>query len=154
MELIIFVGLQGAGKSTFYQQRFAASHVLVSKDRLRNNPHKQRRQMQLIEESLAAGHSVVVDNTNPTAADRAPLIAAGRAHGATITGYYFAAMPGAARERNRQREGRARVPDVAIYATHKRMQPPAYAEGFDHLYTVAASVDGGFVVTPLEGAGG
>lgn len=149
MELIIFIGLQGAGKSTFYQQRFAATHVLVSKDRLGNNPHKQRRQMELLTAALAAGNSVVVDNTNPTAADRMPLIAAGRAHGANVSGYYFLATPREARARNQQREGAARVPDVAIYATQKSMQPPTYAEGFDQIYTVASDAGGGFVVLPL-----
>ena len=78
MELAIFVGLQGAGKSTFYQTRFAATHAYVSKDRFRHNRNRGRRQAQLVAEALRAGRPVVVDNTNPTAADRAPLIALGR----------------------------------------------------------------------------
>jgi len=32
LELVIFIGLQATGKSTFYRARFAATHVLVSKD--------------------------------------------------------------------------------------------------------------------------
>ena len=76
MELVIFVGLQGAGKSSFYRARFAASHVLVSKDRLRNNRRPSRRQGQLIEEALQTGRSVVVDNTNPTVQDRPRLVTA------------------------------------------------------------------------------
>ena len=36
-EVVVFIGLQGAGKSTFHAQRFAESHVLISKDRFRNN---------------------------------------------------------------------------------------------------------------------
>jgi hypothetical protein len=60
LEVIVFVGLQGAGKSTFYAQRFAATHVLVSKDRLRTNRRPERRQRRLIAEALAAGRSVVV----------------------------------------------------------------------------------------------
>ena len=144
MELIIFVGLQGSGKSTFFRERFAETHAHVSMDLLRNNAKPRRRQEQLIAEALAAGRSVVVDNTNATPAHRAPLIALGRAHGATVISYYFATPVADALKRNRQREGHERVPDVAIYATAKKLAPPSHAEGFDQLYAVSISEDGEF----------
>jgi predicted kinase len=146
MELIIFIGLQASGKSTFYATRFAATHELVSKDRLRNNLNKERRQAQLIEAALQAGRSVVVDNTDATAAGRAPLIALGHAYGARVVGYYFPRDVRASRERNSQRVGRERVPDVAIYATAKKLQPPSYAEGFDALFDVHIVADSRFEV--------
>ena len=65
MELVILMGLQASGKSTFFRDYLAATHVLVSKDLMRNNKNKSRRQIQLIENTLQAGHSVAVDNTNP-----------------------------------------------------------------------------------------
>ena len=142
MDLVILIGLQGAGKTTFYRTHFAATHEHVSKDVLRNNKHPSRRQAQLIDEALRAGRWVVVDNTNPTVADRAPLIALGRAHGARISGYYFEPCVRGSLERNREREGRARVPDVAIYATSKKLTPPSYAEGFDTLYEVRIADNG------------
>jgi predicted kinase len=74
MELVLLVGLQGSGKSTFCRTHYAATHVLVSKDRFRNNRRPQRRQMQLIEQALKEGSSVVVDNTNVTVEHRAPII--------------------------------------------------------------------------------
>lgn len=46
MELIIFVGLQASGKSSFYRARFAANHEHVSKDLLRNNSQPERRPRQ------------------------------------------------------------------------------------------------------------
>jgi predicted kinase len=52
MEIVLLVGLQASGKSTFYRTHYAATHVLVSKDRFRNNRRPQRRQMHLIEEAL------------------------------------------------------------------------------------------------------
>ncbi len=149
MELVIFVGLQGSGKSTFYRQRFAATHTHVSLDLLRNNPRPRPRQAQLIAEALAAGQSVVVDNTNPTPDDRAPLIALARQHGATIAGYWFDEPLKACLERNRAREGHARVPDVALFATAKKLAPPAHAEGFDRLYCVHITADGTFDVQLL-----
>ena len=136
MECVILIGLPAAGKSTFYRERFAATHDHVSKDLLRNNRRPERRQVQLIEESLSAGRSVVVDNTNASAAVRAPLIEAARARSASVVGYYFPTDAGAALRRNRARQGRERVPDVAIFAVRKRLQPPSRDEGFDELFDV------------------
>lgn len=136
MDCVILIGLPASGKSTFYRERFAATHDRVSKDALRNNRQPQRRQEQLIEAALAAGRSVIVDNTNPRAADRAPIVAIARHFGADVAGYYFPTEAQTALRRNRARQGRDRVPDVAIFVAKKRLEPPTYAEGFDHLFTV------------------
>lgn len=136
MECVILIGLPASGKSTFFRERFAGTHDHVSKDLLRNNRHPQRRQEHLIGESLASGRSVVIDNTNPTIAVRAPLIAAARAHGAQVVGYFFVTAAGDALRRNRARQGRERVPDVAIFTARKRLQQPTLAEGFDRLFQV------------------
>lgn len=150
-ELHILVGLQASGKSTFYRAYFAPSneYIYVSKDRLRNNRQPEQRQRQLIAEALAAGRSVVVDNTNAMTEARAALVELGRAYGAAIVGYAFESSARASVERNRGRTGRARVPDVAIYATAKRLTPPTYAEGFDRLYTVRITEDGTFLVRQM-----
>src|SRR5947199_7622732 len=86
-DLVILVGLPGAGKSSFYRYRFAATHVHVSKDLMRNRRDRQTRQLALIDEALATGRSVVVDNVNATAAGRAALIDAGRRRDAAVIGY-------------------------------------------------------------------
>jgi predicted kinase len=148
MELILLIGLQAAGKTTFYRQRLADGHTHISMDLLRNNPHPGRRQAQLIEQALQADHAVVVDNTCPTVEVRTPLIALGKRFGCVITGYYFPLDVAASLKRNAWREGKAKVPPVAIYATRKKLQPPSYAEGFDALYSVRIAVDGAFQVQP------
>ena len=79
---------------------------------------------------------MVVDNTNATAAARAPLIALARELGAAVTGYFFDTLPADALRRNRLREGNARVPDVAVFTIRKRLEPPRPAEGFDAVWTV------------------
>jgi predicted kinase len=136
LELVIFIGLQASGKSTYFRERFAVTHELVSKDLFPNNRNRNRRQAQLIEAALGAGSSVVVDNTNPTVEDRQSLLRLGREHGAKIVGYYFESTARECVERNRLRAGKAKVPDVAIYATAKKLVPPSYSEGFDELFRV------------------
>lgn len=136
MEIIIFIGLQGSGKSTFYQSHFATTHAYVSKDLLRNNSRPARRQLQLVEEALQAGRSVVIDNTNPTVEDRNELIHLAHHYGAEVIGYYFEVQVKKSLERNQQREGRVRVPNIAIFATAKKLVRPTYVEGFDKLFIV------------------
>jgi AAA domain len=89
LELAIMIGLQASGKTTFCRQVLAATHVVVSKDAFPNSKHRQRRQLQLIGEALAAGRDVVVDNTNPSPQEWQPLIDIGRggtAHASSGTG--------------------------------------------------------------------
>ncbi len=140
------MGLQASGKSTFYRERFAETHEHVSKDLFRHNKNRGRRQTRLVEAALSSGRSVVVDNTNPTPEDRASLIELAREHGARPVAYYFESETRDSRERNRGREGRARVPDVAIYATAKKLVPPSRSEGFEEVYRVRISEREGFEV--------
>jgi predicted kinase len=145
-ELILFIGLQASGKSSFYRAHFAGSHELISKDCFPNNRNPRRRQRQLAEDALGSGRSVVIDNTNPTVEERSELIALARASGASVIGYCFESCLADCLERNRRREGKARVPDVALYATRKRLQVPSMSEGFDRLYFVRMKSEGCFEI--------
>ena len=151
MEMVILIGLQASGKSTFFRACFAATHEHISKDQLRNIKHPGTRQAQLIEEALQKGHAVVIDNTNPIAGDREPLISLGRLYGAEIVGYYFESQVRQCLERNRLREGKARVPDVAIYVTVSKLVRPSYNEGFDKLIYVRITGNSTFEIQDLEG---
>jgi predicted kinase len=145
-ECVILVGLPAAGKTTFYQQRFAATHAHISKDLWPKSADKSTRQARELDDALAAGRAVVVDNTNPTAVDRAAVIAAARQHGARVICYYFTSTTRESMGRNRGREGKARVPDVAIFTTAKRLAAPVKEEGFDELYQVKIVEEDGFEV--------
>jgi predicted kinase len=124
MEFVLFTGLQGSGKSTFYGTHYAATHVLVSKDRFRNNRRPRRRQMQLVEEALKEGRPVVVDNTNPTVEDRKPIIALARSYGGRVVGLFFESLLRDCPELNARCAGRERVPDKALFITLRRLRKP------------------------------
>ncbi len=152
-ECVVLVGLQASGKTTFFRQRFASTHEHVSKDNFPNARRRDLRQAALIDGALARGRSVVVDNTNSTPAERQPVIAIARAHGARVVCYYFESDRRNALGRNRRREGKARVPDVAILVTAKRLVPPSFAEGFDEIFTVRVTDAGGFDVRRADKPG-
>ena len=140
------IGLQASGKSTFFHHYWATTHELVSKDLMRNNKNRARRQAQLVEAALQAGRSVVVDNTNPTVEERASLIELGQLYSAQILGYYFQSKVSDCLKRNQQRTGKARIPDVGIYATTKKLVPPSYAEGFHQLFYVKMTENSAFEI--------
>ncbi|HEV8062248.1 MAG TPA: ATP-binding protein, partial [Gemmataceae bacterium] len=62
MEAVIFVGLQGAGKSTFYRERFSTSHLRINLDMLKTR-HRESRFLAVCIETC---QSFVIDNTNLT----------------------------------------------------------------------------------------
>lgn len=152
LQIIVFIGLQASGKSTFYQTFFSNTHIHISKDLLHNNKRPQRRQMQLIREALEAGQSIVIDNTHPTPDERKVLVELGAEYNAQCIGYYFRSVVADCKKRNAQRVGRTCVPDVAIYSTVKKLTRPNYSEGFEQLYFVCLSEtsDSGFDVEPWK----
>ena len=151
LECIILIGLPGAGKTTFYRRYFAASHVHISKDLWPHASRRDARQLRAIDEALAAGRSVVVDNTNATSAERAAIIGAARARDARIVGYFVDVATRMAIARNAERSDRARVPNVAIFTVAKRLQRPVLTEGFDQLFCVEIAEDRTFHVSETVG---
>jgi predicted kinase len=149
LECAVFTGLQASGKTTFYRARCASTHLHVSKDNLASARNRQARQMRMIEEALREGLSVVVDNTNPTPADREPLVSVALRYGAEAVAYYFDAGVPDCLARNRKRKGRARVPDVAIFVAAAKLVPPSPEEGFDRIFSVRILEGGRFRVSRL-----
>ena len=146
MEVVILMGLQASGKSSFCK-RFEGTHRIVSKDLFPNARRPQERQMRMIADALGAGMSVVVDNTNPTVEDRRPIIEAARAAGASVVGYWLESSVDRSLALNAGRQGRKRVPDVGILATAGRLAPPTRQEGFDSLFIVKMAPPDGFTVS-------
>jgi predicted kinase len=147
---VLLIGVPAAGKSTLYRERFSTSHVRLSGDEDAARTRKERAAE--ARRLLRAGTSVVIDDTNVSAETRAPFIAAARETGARVIGYVFEVSIKAAVARNAQRASHARVPDVAIFTSAKRLQPPTLVEGFDELYVVRLEPDGRAVVSRADGS--
>jgi predicted kinase len=146
VELVVLAGLQGAGKSTFFGARFAATHDHVSRDRFPSARDPGRRQRELVAAAARAGRPVVVDNTHPRREDRVALVALARALGLRPVLYWFPPDVKASLARNAGRAGRARVPAAGVLATARRLVPPDASEGFAAAYEVRATAEGAFEV--------
>ena len=142
MQAIIFCGIQASGKSTFYMQHFFNSHVRISMDLLRTR-HRERMFLQIC---LQSQMRFVVDNTNPTRAERAKYILLAKEAKYEVVGYFFESSSADAVRRNSQRSGRFLVPLKGIYGTHKKLEVPTLAEGYDKLYHVQLLPDGTYKV--------
>jgi len=71
MEALILIGMQASGKSTFFKQRLADTHVRINLDMLRS----RAREMVLLRACLEARQPFVVENTNCTREGRQRHIA-------------------------------------------------------------------------------
>lgn len=144
MECVIFIGIQASGKSTFYKEKFFTTHLRINLDMLRS----RHRENIFLEASIRTSLPFVVDNTNPTIEERKKYIELARQHKYKVIGYYFEPDYDLSYERNEQRQGKDKVPEVGIKSTLKKLQTPCYSEGFDELYWVR-SLNGGFEVEDL-----
>jgi len=146
MQLVLFCGIQATGKSTFYQQRFFHTHVRLSLDLLRTRHREQR----LLQVCLETQMRCVVDNTNPTRAERATYLGPAKAAGFEVVGYFFQSIAAEALRRNQERPVERQVPDKGIRATRNRLELPTRAEGFDKLYFVRALGNQEFELTDWQ----
>lgn len=142
MQAIIFIGIQGTGKTTFYAERFINSHLRISLDVLRT----RHREKSIFECCLATQTRFVIDNTNPTRSDRQRYIGPARKAGYEIVGFYFAADIKGSLKRNEQRRGKEIIPEKGVLATYGKLEIPSYAEGFDKLHYASVRSQGGFNV--------
>jgi predicted kinase len=142
MQAVIFIGIQGAGKSTFYRERFFDTHVRISLDVLKT----RRREQILFQACLAAQQSFVIDNTNPLASDRARYIGKARLAGFRVISYFFETPLAEAMRRNNLRKLKQKVPAVAVAGTFKKLERPALEEGFDEIHSVTLTPENRFIV--------
>ena len=142
MQAIIFIGIQGAGKSTFYREYFLDTHIRINLDMLKT----RHREKLIFQACLSAKQSFIIDNTNPTVEDREKYIMAAKSQGFQVLGYYFDSNLEDCKQRNNQREGKKVIPLVGILSTYKKLVLPSYTEGFDAIYSVKTCSDYSFIV--------
>jgi predicted kinase len=145
MEAVVLCGLQGSGKTTLYRERFLDTHVRVSMDLLRT----RAREAAFLTLCLESGQRFVVDNTNPTPAERRRYVEPARAAGFRVICYLVEVDRALALARNAERTGRARIPVAGVVGTGRRLLRPTPEEGFDELWHATATPDGGWRVEPL-----
>lgn len=144
-EIIIFTGIPASGKTTFYQQKFAATHIHISLDILKT----RFRENKMLMEAVDSGKSCVIDNTNISVSERKKYIEVGKRYGYKIIGYYFRSSIDECRIRNDRRQGKKQVPEVALRNKAAHLERPSMQEGFDELYYVKI-VDDKFEITPYQ----
>ncbi len=145
MEAVVLCGVQGSGKTTLYRDRFLDTHVRVSMDLLRT----RHREAAFLHTCLETRQPFVVDNTNPTPADRRRYLEPARAAGFKVIGYLVEVEQAEALARNAERSGTRRVPASGLVGTGRRLIRPAPEEGFDELWHATAAPGGGWRVEPL-----
>lgn len=135
---VVFIGLPGAGKSTYFRARFVDTHIRINGDMLRT----AARERLLVDACLQGGTSFVVDKTNVSRAERARYIEAALEAGFFVHGYFFESRKDVCLERNAKRPPPERVPDVAVLGMRSRMELPSREEGFDELFFVRGVEEG------------
>ena len=139
LELIIFCGSPGAGKSSFYWDVLKPrGYERVNQDILKTRD----RCLKVARDHLTARESVVVDNTNASVETRAHWIKLARDFKIPIRCIRFTAPTrlcehnDAVRALNSQDtnpENRTMLPGIAFKSYMQRFQPPTLAEGFQDL---------------------
>lgn len=142
MEAILLIGIQGAGKSSFYKERFFSTHIRINRDMLKT----RYREEVLLSACILARQPFVVDNTNVLAAERARYIGPAREAGFRVVGFFFPPDVRASIARNRKREGKAVIPIPGLLGTARKLETPRPDEGFDHLYSVVLTPENEYVV--------
>ncbi len=146
MELILFIGIQASGKSSFYRERFANTHIRLNLDMLKT----LERERLLMDACLKGRIPFVVDKMNLTREQRARYLLPARAAGFSVQGYFFPTRLADAFWRNAHRDAAEQVPEPAIQGASRQLEPPSLDEGFAQLFVVRMDGKGGFNVEPAE----
>ena len=137
-EIVLFVGPPASGKTFLFHRVFApASYAHVNQDTLRTRDKCLR----VVADTLSAGKSCVVDNTNRDRATRKHYVELAHTVGARIRCVYFDVPKGVCVHNNHFRahhgptnaneQSRGVLPYTAIESWFKDRQVPKREEGFD-----------------------
>ncbi|KAE8448805.1 hypothetical protein EG329_008807 [Mollisiaceae sp. DMI_Dod_QoI] len=135
-ELVVFVGLPGAGKTTY----FKSDLEILGYTRI--NLHDDGEfgsYLELVEQSLAAKKSVVVDGTNEDPKKRKQWVSLAHRHGIQARAFYFNTPSDLCLHNDSFRalaviqpseKARRIYPRIAFRKLEAKLQPPTLSEGF------------------------
>ncbi|KAE8144904.1 polynucleotide kinase 3'-phosphatase [Aspergillus avenaceus] len=141
LELVIFCGSPGAGKSTFYWDYLEPlGYERVNQDILKT----RQKCIQVAKDHLTARRSVVVDNTNADPETRNHWIKVSKDLNIPIRCVYFSASSSLCRHNNAVRaankfmnpESRVSLPGIAFGDFARRFKEPSMSEGFSDIVRV------------------
>ncbi|KAF1820324.1 PNK3P-domain-containing protein [Dissoconium aciculare CBS 342.82] len=148
LEIILFCGSPGSGKSTFYQTHLAPlGYTRVNQDLLKTRDRCIRACRDALgHPDPAQRRSVVVDNTNADVATRAVWIDLARTHKIPVRLVLFTAPPKLCEHNDTVRalasdkilnpEDRTLLPKIAFTSFAARYQPPQLSEGLEEIIPV------------------
>lgn len=113
-ELIVFVGMPGSGKSTFYHTKLK-DHIHIEQDKIGTRP----KLLKELDKSLTTGKSIVIDSTNPIQENRLEYYEKAKKHNYNIKVIYFL-VNGTGFNKLREKP----VPDIVYHIYFKKLEPP------------------------------
>ena len=132
-EMVVMVGYPGSGKSFFTEKELEqrGGYTRVNRDTLKT----KEKCLKVAEEALAAGHSVVIDNTNPDVEARAPYLALAKRYKVPVRAFVMQTTFDEAMHNNMFREvisngENEHVPSVVYYTFRKKYIEPTVGEGY------------------------
>ena len=146
--LYMLIGIPGAGKSTWMEQK-RRSEILISPDVFLEDKYDYewtpKRASEAWSEAyyqfglaLQQEHSMIWDATFVTAQDRVAPLQVAKAFGYQVTAVFFDTPLQICLARNRARQ-RSPVPDDTIKMMRRRLQPPTNKEGYDAVVRIEHS---------------
>ena len=141
---VIFVGMQGTGKTGFYERYFSDAYTHISLSELGSRQSER----QVTSDCIYHGVSYVIDSQNLTREDRRRYFLRAKEAGYRIIGYYFPSTveesllrAGLSRDKNARRRQKKAI---------ERLEPPVYDEGFDEIYNVTIDRSGEYIAERLS----
>ncbi|KAL5106873.1 hypothetical protein TcWFU_005631 [Taenia crassiceps] len=135
--LILMVGYPASGKSTFCNNHLShLGYTIISRDILKD----MKKCVARCEQLLKAGSSVVVDNTNMTAASREPFLKTAKSLG--LPAYACVMQTGLDHCRHNEMfrqltvKNHSKISSIVFNQMKKNYQPPTKNEGFEESFDV------------------
>ena len=113
-EIVIFVGMPGSGKSSYYNE-YLSEHINIEQDKLVT----KQKVLKKLNESLKTGKSIVINATNPSQENREEFYQKALEHNYKIKVLYFI-INGTGFNKLRDKP----VPTIVYHIYFKKLDPP------------------------------